>query len=371
MLFDREGLAPGFFAVLFIGCGLSLVYVIKDFVADLVIAFILVGIFGGIYERVKGGLGGRRWLASGIVTTLMLVVLLVPLSALAYTIVHDAAKAYDSLVEAVMATGGPAGLGVWLDEGVARLGVQFSQKDLQSLMLEAAQGIRALAMSWGSALVSNTLTAVIDFTIIIVLVFYLLVDGERLKIFAFELSPLPDDEDALIVDTFKKVAKGVVIGNGVGSALQGLLGGLAMSVVGISSPVLWGAVMAVFAFLPLVGISIVVIPASIVLAVQERYVAAVTFFSFCTLQGLVIENLIKTRLIGSQMRMHDLLVFLSILGGIATFGIVGLVYGPLIAMLFMTLSDLYSHRYRPRLARRYARSHATRDSLPPSSRIGG
>ena len=355
--YDREGLAPGFFAVLFIGCGLSLLYVLQDFVTDLVVAFILVGLFGGWHRRLTRGLGGRRWLASSIVTFFVLIALLVPLTGLGYTIAQDAAKAYDATVEAVAAARTPAGLDVQLGGWLNRFGFEFSPEYVKSIILEVVQGVRGVAMDWGSALLSNTLAAVVNFAIVIVLVFYLLVDGERLRTFVFELSPLPDDEDALIVDTFKKVAMGVVVGNGVGSGLQGLFGGLAMACVGLSSPVLWGSVMALFAFLPLVGISVVVLPATVYLLIEDRYWSALAFFSFCTLQGLVVENVIKTKLIGSHMRMHDLLVFLSILGGVTTFGVVGLVYGPLIAMLFMTLSDLYSQRYRPRLARRYARAH--------------
>jgi predicted PurR-regulated permease PerM len=246
---------------------------------------------------------------------------------------------------------------------LAEVGISFAPGQLRALVLEAARGIQGVAVSWGSALLGNTLAAVVHFAVILIVVFYTLVDGERFKEFAFELSPLPDDEDAAIVETFKKVAAGVVVGNGLGSGLQGLLGGLAMTVVGLSSPVLWGSVMAVSAFLPLVGISVVVVPASAYLALQGRPWVALGFLAFCTIQGLFVENVVKTKLIGSRMRMHDLLVFLCILGGVAAFGVVGLVYGPLIAMLFITFNSLYRQRYRPQLAQRYAQTHP----MPKSS----
>ena len=104
----------------------------------------------------------------------------------------------------------------------------------------------------------------------------------------------------------------------------------------------------------------VTIPATIVLFLEGKALVAVLFLAFCTAQGLFIENVVKTRLMGSAMRMHDLLVFLSVLGGIGSFGLIGLVYGPLCAMLFIALADLYANRYRPRLALRFARRSTAR-----------
>jgi predicted PurR-regulated permease PerM len=355
--FDHEGLAPVFFAVLFIGCGLALLYVLKEFFTDVVLGFVLVGLFGGVYRRLVSWLGGRRWLASAAVTGLVLIAILVPLVGLVITIVQDAAGAYQSAVASSAVTSITEDVGTRLQRMLAEVGIGFSPEHLRTLVLKAAQGIQGVAVGWGSALLGNTLSAVVHFAVILIVVFYTLVDGESFKAFAFELSPLPDDEDAVIVETFKKVAAGVVVGNGLGSALQGLLGGLAMAVVGLSSPVLWGSVMAIAAFLPLVGISAVVLPASAYLALQGRPWVALGFFAFCTIQGLIVENVVKTKLIGSRMRMHDLLVFLCVLGGVAAFGVAGLVYGPLIAMLFITLNSLYRQRYRPQLAQRYVLAH--------------
>jgi predicted PurR-regulated permease PerM len=112
--------------------------------------------------------------------------------------------------------------------------------------------------------------------------------------------------------------------------------------------------MAIAAFLPLVGVTAVALPAGIWLYVTGHPIAAVGLVGFNLLQGSIIENVVKTKLLGSAMRMHDLLVFLAMLGGIAAFGILGLVYGPLIAMLFMTLTDLYLKVYRPKLSSRFA-----------------
>jgi predicted PurR-regulated permease PerM len=358
-LFGDEGLAERFFAVVFVVCGLGLLYVLKAFLTDLVVSFILVGLFSPVYRRVREGLGDHKWLASAVVTWLILAIILLPMAGLVYTIVQEA-RAYESVVGGTASASALEVYGQHVASMLQRLHIHLSSEDVKGFVLEAAQDIRSTVIAWGSAVLSNTLAAVVHFAIVLVLVFYLLVDGERLKQFAFHLSPLPDDEDALIVQTFRRVALGVVVGNGAGSALQGILGGIAMAVVGLASPVLWGSVMAILAFLPLVGISAVVLPATAYLALVGRPWAALGFLGFCTMQSLIVENVIKTKLIGSHMRMHDLLVFLSLLGGIAAFGIVGLVYGPLIAMLFMTLTDLYWQSYHARIAARFSPARRTR-----------
>ena len=164
----------------------------------------------------------------------------------------------------------------------------------------------------------------------------------------------------MFVRTFFSVSRGILVGNGIGSALQGVLGGIAMVAVGLPSPVIWASVMTLMAFLPLVGISIVVIPLTVYLWTTGAQHEALGFFAFCTVQGLFIENVVKARLIGQQTRMHDVLVFLSILGGIASFGILGLLYGPLIATAFLSLNELYREKYRTAFANRFVR----RESAP-------
>jgi predicted PurR-regulated permease PerM len=203
---------------------------------------------------------------------------------------------------------------------------------------------------------SHALSILVHLAIIFVMVFYMLVDGARLRSFLFKLSPLPDDEDALILTTFANVAKGVVVGNGLGSLIQGLAGGVALWVAGIPSPAMWGGVMALFSFLPFVGVSAVLLPAALYSFMHGHRAEGFGLVVVCVVLTVFVEHVVKTKMIGSAMRMHDLLVFLTVLGGIGAFGLIGVVYGPLIAMMFITFEDLYQSRYRPQLARRFAKS---------------
>jgi predicted PurR-regulated permease PerM len=155
----------------------------------------------------------------------------------------------------------------------------------------------------------------------------------------------------------------VLIGNGVGSVVQGIVGGIAMMLVGLPSPVLWGTVMSIAAFLPVFGVSVVVIPAGIYLILQGQTAEGVAFIAICLSVALVLENVLKTKLMGFGVRVHDVPLFLGILGGLAGFGLLGLLYGPLIVALFLTLTDLYMSHYRPQFAARFARRKSARGNL--------
>jgi predicted PurR-regulated permease PerM len=111
----------------------------------------------------------------------------------------------------------------------------------------------------------------------------------------------------------------------------------------------WAVIVAIFAFVPLVGTNVVIVPATLYLFYAQSWLTALLFFAFTNVQGLLIDNLLTPRLVGGRMRMHNLLIFLALLGGIGTFGMGGLVYGPLLAALVLTLVDLYERVYRLRL----------------------
>ena len=128
--------------------------------------------------------------------------------------------------------------------------------------------------------------------------------------------------------------------------IQGTLGGAVFATFGFNSPFLWGVIMALMAFLPIVGIGIVFIPASIYLFLNGRFAAGIFFIVFYILLSGGIEYFFKPKLVGKRVQMHTLLVFLSIIGGLKLFGILGIIYGPLVVTAFLTLSDIYESSYR-------------------------
>jgi predicted PurR-regulated permease PerM len=180
----------------------------------------------------------------------------------------------------------------------------------------------------------------------LLIIFYLLMDGEKLVSFIVNLSPLPREQDEKLIQKFKDMAGAILIGNGLGGLIQGIAGGIVFSIFGLKSPFLWGVIMGLLAFVPIIGIGVVFIPAALYLMFTSRMASGIFFVVFYLVLSIGVDNLIKPKLVGKRVKMHTLLVFFSIIGGLKLFGILGIIYGPLVTTAFLTLTDIYYTNYQ-------------------------
>ena len=188
---------------------------------------------------------------------------------------------------------------------------------------------------------SNVFNIVFYFCLMLIVVFYMLLDGDKLIKYLYDLSPLSDSHDAQLFQKFKDMAGAVLIGNGLGGLIQGISGGVVFMILGLNSPFLWGVIMGFLAFLPIVGIGVVLLPVSIILMLKARIAAGIFVLIFYAILSWGIEYMFKPKLVGERVSMHPLIVFFAIIGGLKAYGILGIIYGPLIATLFLTLADIY------------------------------
>ena len=196
------------------------------------------------------------------------------------------------------------------------------------------------------AIASNTLSLLANFFLMLLVIFFLLIDGSKLVQFLIDLSPLPDEQDVQLINKFRDMASAVLVGNGLCGIIQGVVGGLLFWLFGLQSAFLWGVIMSLLAFLPIIGIGAVFIPAVIFLFLTGRVSTGFLFLIFYVLLSGGVEYILKPRVVGKKVQMHTLLVFLSIIGGLKIFGILGIIYGPLIATAFLTLTDIYHASYQ-------------------------
>jgi len=188
---------------------------------------------------------------------------------------------------------------------------------------------------------------VLQFCILIMVICFLLMEIDRLIEFLSRLSPLPEAQDKLLMKKFMEISGVILVGNGISGLFQGVIGGIYFSLLGLNSPVLWGSVMAVLAFLPIFGIGAVLVPTSAFLFINGHTGQAILTLIFYGLLSFSMEYLVKPKFVSSQVKMHTLLVLLAILGGMSLFGILGIIYGPLIVTAFLTLSEIYLKEYKP------------------------
>jgi len=188
---------------------------------------------------------------------------------------------------------------------------------------------------------SNVFGLVVYFCLMIIVVFYMFLDGEKFIKYLYDLSPLPDEHDAQLFEKFMGMSGAVLIGNGICGLIQGVAGGLLFWGLALNSPFLWGVIMGFLAFLPIVGIGAVLVPTAVILMLKQKVMTGLFVLVFYGVLSWGIEYMLKPKIVGDRVSMHPLIVFFAIIGGLKAYGILGIIYGPLIATLFLTLADIY------------------------------
>jgi len=224
--------------------------------------------------------------------------------------------------------------------------IKFTAEELDRSITELGKFIGLFLFNQAKVITSNLLTFVINFFFMLLIIFFLLLDGRKLITFIVDLSPLPKEQDEKLIQKFKEMAGAILIGNGLAGVIQGFLGGIVFAVFGLNSPFIWGVVMAFLAFLPILGIGVVFLPAALYLFIKGRILSGLFFICFYIILSFGMEYIFKPKVVGDRVKMHTLLVFLAIIGGMKIFGILGIIYGPLVVTGFLTLVDIYNLSYR-------------------------
>jgi predicted PurR-regulated permease PerM len=337
-----------YFLVIFLITIFFLGKLLWPFMSILVLAFVLTGTFYPIYDFFARRM--RPALASAITCVVIFLVVFVP----AVFIVGALSKeAYDLYLMGKSQT-------VNLDlkelfqnshiiqriQGIlARFNIQLSSGHLNTALAELGRNVGLFLYDQLSAFGSNVLKFLVNFAFMLLVIFFILIDGRKLIAYLVDLSPLPDDQDRKLMLKFHEMASVVLVVNGISGLIQGFLGGVAFWIFGLSSPLLWGCIMAILAFFPIVGISVVLVPTSVYLLLKGRIAAGIFFLVFYIVVSSVIEYVVKPKLVGDRVQMHTLLVFIAVLGGLKVFGILGIIYGPLVVTAFLTLTDIYRSSY--------------------------
>jgi predicted PurR-regulated permease PerM len=228
---------------------------------------------------------------------------------------------------------------------LSNFGIHLESKNINQALSDLTKVVGLSLYNQASAWAANVMQFVMHFCMMILISFFLLIDHEKLINYALHLSPLPDEQERRLFNKFEEIAGAVLVGNGVCGLIQGVLGGILFTFLEIGPPVLWGGVMAILAFLPIFGIGLVLIPAGIILLLKGSVTSGIFVLIFYVVLSFTVEYILKPKMVGEQVQMHTLVVFLSIMGGLATFGFLGIIYGPLIITAFLTLADIYMTNY--------------------------
>ncbi len=317
------------------------------FLSPLLWAGVLCYALYPLYTRLVRVTGGRRALSASVMCLILTVGVIVPLAYLSVLIAEDVTETY-RIVVASLREGEQPLLEGWrrypllaaVAEAVENL-ERLTETNLRASIAENLAELGKALVGQVTRVVTHALYAVVQLGMILLCAFYFFRDGDALIDWLRSHLPVAPERLELLGRRFDEVVKGAVYGNTAIALMEGVIGALAFWLVGLPSAILWGTVMALLAYLPLVGAGIIWIPAAGYLFWQGEYVKTVVLVAVgCVIA--VMDYLVRTIVVGGRSRLHTLLVFFSVLGGLTVFGLVGIIAGPLVVAVGITLIE--SHR---------------------------
>ena len=338
----RKRVTVGF---LFALAALSLYFcylLFQPFLKPLLSAVVIAVVFFPLHIHIQRMVRNTS-LAAFLSTTIVLLLIIVPAIAVLLAIKSEIADLY-SLIDQKQAESG--GLSPYvsklLEKPIEWIGryVDLSQIDVRGSLLGRLRELSAFIVAEGWMLVGGVTNFIVNAVITLFTLFFLFREGRSMRRRMVAILPLSAEQVEKLFSGVENTIIGTVYGGLVVAAVQGTLVGLALWVLGIPSPVLWGVVASFFALLPLVGTAAVWLPASLYLLATGSWVKALILAVWGMFIVGTIDNVLRPYLISGRVQMHTLLIFFAVFGGVNVFGFLGLFIGPVILAVTITILSL-------------------------------
>jgi predicted PurR-regulated permease PerM len=325
--------------------------IVKPFLHPILLAVILAPLLHPVYGWIRSRLRGNSGLAALLTCVLLVLVMLGPLAVVVTALIAQG-------VESVQAVQG------WVESGrlnellatpwVERLRplmqkylplIDPDRVDLAALLVGASKNVGSFLLAKGGVLLSGTGWLLSQMLLMLFVLFYLLCEGEQLLAHLRQLSPLRASQDQLLIERFRAVSRSAVLGTFATAIAQGIAGGIGLAIVGIPG-LFWGAMMALASLIPVAGTTLIWGPAAIYLLLAGRPWAALFLVLYSAIVVGSIDNFLRPLLMKGEAGMSTVFLFFAILGGMQAFGLLGVIYGPVVVALCAALLSLYEAEYR-------------------------
>jgi len=324
---------------------------VQYFILPIVLAAVFAGLFYPLYKKLLKPFRGNRSVTSLVTCFILILLLLIPIYVIADLVANEAIKLYQT------AEDGIRDIIRDIEEGESQLKDFFSSLPLvQRFNIDAIdwQGaIEEIVKTSASLLASvinkasrETFMFFANIFITFFAMFYFFRDGEMIVKRLKYLSPLDEKYEDEIISKFISVSRATIKGNLVLAIIKGTMGGITFWIFGVTSPILWGVIMIILSIIPLVGAWMVMYPVGIIMILTGDVWQGIAIILIAAIPIGNIDNILFPKLVGHDTGMHELIIFISMLGGLSVFGIMGLVVGPIIAAMFIAILDVYSIEFR-------------------------
>lgn len=312
-------------------------------------AVVLAILFTPLFQWFERRMRGHGTLAALFTLGTVLLLVVAPLVLLGAAVTQEAVGVYQQVASGEIDLTEPLEaveeMVPVLSQRAEELGVDFEQirERVASSALAVSQTVASRLLGVGQQALQFTLLLAVTLYVL----FFFVRDGASLRELLVRALPLGDPRERRLLTKFAAVTRATVKGTFVIAAVQGAIGGVAFALLGLGSPLLWGVVMAVFSLLPAVGGAIVWVPAAAYLLLSGAWVKALILAGVGAGVMGTVDNALRPILVGRDAGMPDYMILLSTLGGLATFGFSGLVIGPVVAGLFLTVWEIFTEEFAP------------------------
>ncbi len=320
-------------------------------IRQFLMAIFMAGLFSGtvkpVHSYLSDKLKGKKNLASILVITGIILTILIPMSVIITLVITQAVNIGQSVSPFVQKLiNEPTVLSSHLE------GLPFYQDILpyRNIIVqktgEFVGTMSGFLINSLSSFTKITIDAIFSLIIMLYVMFYFLTMGNELLNKILYFLPLNDKNEKRLIHRFTSVTRATVKGTIIIGIVQGTICGTAFAIAHIQGPVFWGSVMAFASIIPAVGTAIVWVPALAVLLVMGKFFNALILLVLCGLVAGSLDNILRPKLVGKDTQMHDLFVLFGTLGGISMFGILGIIIGPIVAALFITVWGIYGETFQ-------------------------
>lgn len=332
------------FSVILLAVSISILFLsmISGFLMAIVMAAIFSGLIYPFYLKILNRFKGKTILSGMLTLLIFFFIVLIPVAGIIAVLVEQALSASETLGPLIRKELSEPNQLLADIQALPVVNKVFPDPEALADALEKlVKGAGSFVVNNLSNVTSGTVNFLFQFFIMLFTMYYFLVYGrDYLGKLLFSL-PLNSNDEKRLLTKFTSVTRATLKGTFIIGAVQGAMGGVAMWIAGIPNTLFWGVIMAVFAIIPAIGPAIVWFPASIFLFIQGETTAGISLFLFGAIAISNIDNLLRPRLVGREAQLPDLMILFGTLGGLALFGAVGLIIGPIIAALFVTIWDIY------------------------------
>ncbi len=313
-------------------------FVVQPFLTPLIVAAVFAFLFQPIYQKFLRLTRERASLAAFATTITAIILVVLPIAFLGTLILKESTVLYQTL-----AGENRSGLVEMMERSVDQVRAILPIPETFELNISqyARQGLEALVQHLGgifSSFAKMLLNAFVFFTAF----YFFLKDGGKLKDHLVAVSPLHDKDDELIVSRLQSAVSATVKGRLTIGLVQGALTGIGFALFGVPNAALWGSVAAITALVPGIGTALVIAPAVVFLFLAGNTFGGAGLLVWGLIIVGLVDNFLGPKLIGHGMQLHPLAVFLAVLGGLAFFGPLGFLLGPLSMSVCMALIDIHS-----------------------------